>query len=164
MGAVSAEWVFDISAATSLSEICIDMGAMGDFESSDMQTWTVSVDAGAPVTVFTMEADEAASAMYSITNPRTLNDPMTVGGVQVLNGLTTFCADISALGTGSQMTLKLELFSNGGSEAVAYDNILIYGVGGLIPTMGQWALFILALLISSLALGFMYNSRRSLVG
>ena len=44
-GPVAATWVFDISGATDLV-LSIDMGAMGDFESTDTFEWTYSIDGG----------------------------------------------------------------------------------------------------------------------
>ena len=77
MGSVSADWTFDVSAATAgVSLVCIDMGAMGDFEASDDHEWSIDIDGGGFTEIFMLEADEAATGTYDITNgPVTLNDP-----------------------------------------------------------------------------------------
>ncbi|NBC03157.1 MAG: HYR domain-containing protein, partial [Bacteroidetes bacterium] len=129
MGDVEASWEFDISSATSgISLICIDIGAMGDFEASDDLSWTYSIDGGTFENVLMMEADENINATYDLTNgPVTLNDPMTIDGEPVLNGLTTYCLLLDNCPIGNTITLRVQTTTNGGSEAIAFDNINIYG-------------------------------------
>jgi predicted extracellular nuclease len=128
-GPVSATWVFNIAGATDLA-LSIDMGAMGDFESSDTFTWTYSIDGGPTMTAFQNAVDEAASHTYTLAGgaTRTLDDPMTLQGEILTNILTTFSAAIS--GTGSELTLTLTAQTDGGSEAFAFQNIII-SEGGL---------------------------------
>jgi predicted extracellular nuclease len=128
-GPVSATWVFDITGATDLA-LSIDMGAMGDFESSDTFTWEYSIDGGPTMTAFSGVTDEAASNEYTLAGGavRTLNDPLTVQGEILTNVLRTFSTLLS--GTGAQLTLTLTAETNGGSEAFAFQNIVI-NEGGL---------------------------------
>ena len=128
-GPVSATWVFDIASGTDLA-LSIDMGAMGDFESSDSFTWTYSIDSGATMTAFAAAVDEAGANTYTLAGGAmfTLNDPMTLQGTVLTNVLATFGTLIS--GTGSELTLTLTADTNGGSEAFAFQNIEIK-TGGL---------------------------------
>ena len=165
MGPVSAEWVFDISTAANLTSISMDMSAMGDFESNDDFTWSYSIDGGPYTTIFAMTADESTNATYTLENgnTRTLNDPMTVNGTILLNHLTNFSAPIS--GAGSQLTLRLEGMGNGGTEAIAWDNIKISGVkigAAVVPTMGEWAMFLFALIMISIGIVFVFNAQQRL--
>ncbi len=80
-GPVSATWEFDVSGATGLV-LSIDMGAMGDFESSDSFEWTYSIDGSPELTAFSSTVDEAGSFTYTLEDGDmfTLNDPMLVQG------------------------------------------------------------------------------------
>ncbi len=128
-GPVSATWVFDVSGATDLA-LSIDMGAMGDFESSDSFEWTYSIDGGPTMTAFAGETDEAAAHTYTLASGTmsTLNDPMTIQDEILDNVLRTVSTLIA--GTGSELTLTLTVQTNGGTEAFAFQNIVI-NEGGL---------------------------------
>ena len=161
MGAVSAEWVFDVSSAINLTGITVDVGAMGDFESSDVFTIAYSIDGGPFTTAIVLSADESTNATYSMGNgtTRTLNDPMTVNGTIVLNDMTTFSAPI--VGAGNELTLRLDGMGNGGSEAIAWDNITIKGVplGVAVPTMGQWSMFLFTIIMLTFGVVFVFNAQ-----
>ncbi len=122
---VSASWEFDITGSTNLS-ISIDMGAMGDFEaSSDSFSWAYSIDGGPLTTLFESLVDEAISQNYALASGTmvSLNDPMTVGGVALSNQLQSFSSPLP--GMGSDLTLVLTADTNGGSEAFAFQNLVI---------------------------------------
>jgi predicted extracellular nuclease len=123
-GPVAATWVFDISGASNLG-VLIDMGAMGDFESSDFFTWEYSIDGGPTMVAFSSTVDEAGSQVYTLEGGATftLNDPMLVQGTPLSNNLVTFSTPI--IGTGSSLSLTLTAQFNGGSEAVAFQNLII---------------------------------------
>ena len=123
-GPVSATWVFDISGASDLS-LSIDMGAMGDFESSDTFIWEYSIDGGATQIAFANTVDEAGSHTYTLEGGAsfTLNDPMLVDGTVLTNDLQTFTTALS--GTGSELTLTLTANTDGGSEAFVFQNIVL---------------------------------------
>jgi len=128
-GPVSATWVFNIAGAAGLA-LSIDMGAMGDFETSDFFTWTYSIDGGPVMTAFSSEVDEAAAHTYTLAGGATptLNDPMTIQDEILDNVLRTVSTLIA--GTGSELTLTLTVETNGGTEAFAFQNIVIIE-GGL---------------------------------
>ncbi len=128
-GGVVATWVFDISGASGL-ELSIDMGAMGDFESNDHFSWTYSIDGSAAAPAFENAVDEAGSHTYTLEGGAsfTLDDPMLMQGTILTNDLQTFTAPIA--GTGNQLTLVLTAYTDGGSEAFAFQNIIIRGGGG----------------------------------
>ena len=125
-GPVSASWVFNITGGSGL-ELAIDMGAMGDFESSDTFEWTYSIDGGPTMVAFSNTVDEAGSQVYTLQGGAmiTLDDPMLVDGVLLNNNLATFITALS--GTGSELTLTLTAQTDGGSEAFAFQNIVITG-------------------------------------
>ena len=121
-GPVSASWVFNIAGSSNL-ELAIDMGAMGDFETSDYFEWTYSVDGGPATTAFASTVDDAGSHTYTLEGGTsfTLNDPMLVNGTILTNELQTFVAAIA--GSGSELTLTLTASTNGGDEAFAFQKI-----------------------------------------
>jgi len=123
-GPVSATWVFDISGASNL-DLSIDMGAMGDFETSDTAEWTYSIDGGPVQTAFTAIVDESIDNTYTLEGGGsfTLNDPMQVNGVTLTNDLAPFTA--SLIGTGSELTITLTIQTDGGSESFAFQNLVI---------------------------------------
>jgi predicted extracellular nuclease len=124
---VVATWVFDISGASILS-LSIDMGAMGDFEAAnDFFNWSYSIDGGPAQTAFQSSVDEAGTQDYTMEGGLivTLSDPMLVNGV-LLNKTQT----AALAGSGNQLTLILTANTDGGSEAIAFQNIVISGVGG----------------------------------
>ena len=123
-GPVSATWVFDVSGAADLS-LSIDMGAMGDFESSDTFIWEYQFDGGTMATAFENTVDEESSHTYILEGGAsfTLNDPMLMDGTILSNDLQTFTALL--VGSGSELTLTLTASTNGGTEAFAFQNIYI---------------------------------------
>ena len=123
-GPVEATWVFNISGASDLG-LSIDMGAMGDFESSDYFIWRYSIDGGPLTTAFASSVDEDGSYTYTLEGGGsfTLNDPMLMQGEVLTNDLATFSTPIS--GTGTTLELTLEAVFNGGSEAVAFQNVIV---------------------------------------
>ncbi len=134
-GPVTASWEFDITGGEQLG-VSIDMGAMGDFESSDSFTWSYSIDGGAPAVLFEGIADEAGAFTYTLDDGDsfTLNDPMTVDGETLTNDLATFTQALPADTAGSILVLSLTANFNGGDEAVAFQNIVIdAGVEGEEP-------------------------------
>ena len=131
-GPVSATWVFDISGATDLL-LSIDMGAMGDFETSDFFEWSYSVDGGPTMTAFSSSVDSAGSFTYTLEDGDSflLNDPMLVQGTILSNELATYSAPI--VGSGSELTLTLTAVTNGGSEAIAFQNIVLREAPSVVP-------------------------------
>ncbi len=123
---VSAEWVFDVTGATNLS-LSLDMAAMGDFESSDVFSWSYSLDGGALTSLFDGITDDTIAQDYTLEggNSFNLNDPMTVNGVSLSNEFLNFSNMIN--GTGSSLSIFLIGSSNGGSEAIAFQNLIING-------------------------------------
>ncbi|MEM9513374.1 MAG: ExeM/NucH family extracellular endonuclease [Actinomycetota bacterium] len=123
---VSATWEFDISGTTDLS-VSIDMGAMGNFEANDTFEWTASIDGAGPAPLFSLVADESATRTYTLASGTAVNldDPMNVGTVELSNVLQPVTASVS--GTGSTLALTLTARTDGGSEAVAFQNIVIHG-------------------------------------
>ena len=134
-GPVSATWVFDISGATGALGLSIDMGAMGDFESSDFFEWTYSIDGGPTLTAFANTVDESGSHTYTMDGGAsvTLSDPMLVDGTMLTNDLATFSTALT--GTGSSLTVTLTLQTDGGSEAMAFQNLVVTS-GGAPPPPG----------------------------
>ncbi|MDF2234596.1 choice-of-anchor I family protein [Albimonas sp. CAU 1670] len=123
-GEVSAAWVFDIAGRSDLS-ISIDLGAMGDFESDDAFAFEVSIDGAAPTILFEAVVDEDAALTYTLAGGAevSLDDPLTVGGIALTNELTEFAAAVA--GAGSQLTLTFRGSTDGGSEAFAFQNIVV---------------------------------------
>jgi len=127
-GLVSAIWVFDVSGASDLS-LSIDMGAMGDFESSDVFTWTYQIDGGVAATAFENTVNEDVDNTYTLEGGGsfTLSDPMLMDGTVLTNDLQTFTTALN--GTGNELTLTLTAQTDGGTEAFAFQNIVISEYG-----------------------------------
>jgi hypothetical protein len=137
-GDVTAAWSFNISGASAL-EVSIDMGAMGNFEPSDVFNWTFSIDGAPFVPLFTSIVHDGVTANYTLADGDTFEviDPvaMTIAGgdaVQLSNVLQTLTASI--LGTGDVLTLQFAGNTNGDDEAYAFDNII---VTGLLPSFAE---------------------------
>ena len=129
----TAEWAFDIAGYTDLS-VAIDMGAMGDFEaagnpdSDDAFNWTYSIDWGPILPLFTSTVDLEGTHTYTMEDgtTRDLDDPLLVNGILVDNIFQTLSANVD--GTGHVLTLTLTALTDGGSEAYAFDNVVITGI------------------------------------
>ncbi|NNC75045.1 MAG: ExeM/NucH family extracellular endonuclease [Acidimicrobiia bacterium] len=130
-GPVSATWTFDISEAAAPLSLSIDMGAMGDFEVgndsdvADYFTWEYSIDDATPVVAFASTIDEAASHTYTLQGGAefTLDDPAFVGTTMLTNDLQTLTTGLA--GTGSELVLTLTAQGDGGSEAFAFQSIVV---------------------------------------
>ncbi|MFN3165531.1 MAG: PEP-CTERM sorting domain-containing protein [Phycisphaeraceae bacterium] len=123
----TAVWTFDFPLSPDL-DISFDFAAMGDFESSnDAYTITIEVD-GNNVATFTTSVDENADQDYTLADGsvQTLNDPLLLDGTVLSNAFTTFST--GNVGPGSQVVLTLSGATDGGSEAVALDNITVTSI------------------------------------
>lgn len=145
-GIVNATWEFDISGFQNLA-ISIDMGAMGDYEDRgsadpDYFDWSVSIDGGAAVPLFTSFIDVDGSHTYVMEDgtTRDLDDPMYMNGQLIDNNFSAVVAAVA--GTGNVLTLQFNGRTNGGSEAYAFDNIVI--TGDAVPAPGSLTLMGLA--------------------
>ncbi len=133
-GEVIATWEFDISGASGLG-VSIDMGAMGDFESTDTFTWTASIDGGDPQLLFSNSVDESGSQVYQLAGGAEilLNDPMLANGVLLSNVMQELRAGVE--GEGSSLLLTLSADTNGNDEAFAFQNLKVLSgfEGGVEP-------------------------------
>ncbi len=160
----------DISGQ-SMIEFCVFLaedptGASEHWDANTSVNVLYDIDnSGVFIPLFSVESEGGTN-----TRPRIDNDNDGVGeGSEITGVFTQHCFDIS--GTGSTINLRIEIDKlNNAMEDIAIDNVELKGIIDAkppvdpIPTMGQWALFILALMMSSMALGFMYISKRNLVG
>ncbi len=145
-GNTNATWRFDISRASSLTNIQIDIGAIGDFEASSSDGFTIEarIDSGTFQTIFDATTDESASKTYRALDDGstpTLDDPLqlfidgssTAVGYLDKSDPTTgdFDAYISTLLAGqSGSTLDIRISWDGtpsGGEPMGIDNIVIQG-------------------------------------
>ena len=78
----NATWTFDISSALSVSDITIDIAAMGDFEATTLDGFTIAarIDANPFQTIFQGITDEATNKTYRLmdlgTVPSDTFDPL----------------------------------------------------------------------------------------
>lgn len=139
-----ASWQVDI---TNLTEIMflIDMAAMGDFESSDWFEWRYSIDNSPYSRLFHGLSDEDISQNYRLEDNSllTINDPMTVNSKLLSNKFTAFTSSI--LDTGNLLTLELKAKANGGSEVIAFQNVVIQGVSSTVTVSEPKSLGIMLL-------------------
>lgn len=134
-GPVTATWVFDVSSSDGDLFVDVDLGAMGDFESSDVYTLSASVDGGEEV-LATLTIDEATSRDYTLDDGDvfTLNDPADAGSAE-LDGVVALDDDFQTVslalpGGGDELTLTVTADTNGGGEAVALTEVLVGSEAG----------------------------------
>lgn len=122
----TATWQIDISNLTMLTFL-IDMAAMGDFEDSDEFWWRYSIDNAPLVTVFQGLTDESTSYDYTLESGGeiSLSDPISVDSVLLNNEFQHFSSALA--GSGNLLTLELTAKVNGGSEAIAFQNVQLQG-------------------------------------
>ena len=77
------------------------------------------------MTAFQSSVDEAATQTYTMEGgtPVSLDDPMLANGDLLTNNLVPFVAPLT--GTGSQLTLILTANTDSGSEAIAFQNLIV---------------------------------------
>lgn len=121
-----ASWKIDIANLTAIT-LFIDMAAMGDFESNDEFLWHYRIDNNPYTNLFQGSSNESSAQTYRLENNSmiSLDDPMTVNSQLLSNEFQAFTSVI--LGTGRLLTLELKAKTNGGSEAIAFQNILLQG-------------------------------------
>ena len=139
----NATFTFNFGQVKNLTSISIDIGAMGDFEDTstsgtDELLFTATLDGNAIGTLFEFKADTSidnfAYRPLDNGNVTTFNDPLvetTTGAI--LNktnpntgALDTFTFDLTGL-SGQEFVLIFNAIGDGGSEAFAFDNIVIEG-------------------------------------
>ena len=132
-GTGTATWEFSIIGFDNLV-LSIDAGAMGDFEGTEFFTFSVSIDGTPPTDVINFLANTTDSQTYrplDIGTVTALDDPLEFSGTKLdktdpaTGALDTFTNFIS--GTGSVLTLTFSAAQDAGSEAFAFDNIVIEG-------------------------------------
>ena len=128
-GDVSLTWTVSAAGLTDLN-LSFEVAAMGDFEASDLLSFTASFDGGAEETLFESGNPDDGTFTYVLQDGTTVdeNDPFVIDGQFVVNEFQTFIFPIS--GSGSQLTLTLNYNTNGGSEVLAIDNVSVTSGGG----------------------------------
>lgn len=143
-----AVWSFNITSAVSLTDITIDIGAIGDFEnaSDDGVRIDAQIDGGGYQTIFLARPNEAIDpytyrAMDSGFVPAE-NDPLelfidgsgTAAGtldksVAATGALDSWVSTALAGQSGNTLDIRVSWDGNpSGSEAIAIDNITVNGV------------------------------------
>ena len=133
-GPISVVFDFDISSALGgLTSIDVDFAGMGDFEATDTLTVDYEIDGGGFVSLFTSSIDEAATKDYTMEAGNVVNlaDPMSINGTEIGNSFDTISA--GATGTGTTLSLRFTAVTNGGTEAIGFDNIVVNGLTTAIP-------------------------------
>jgi len=142
-----ATWTFDISSAISITDITIDIAALGDFEVVSLDGFVIRArtDANAYVEIFRGVCDEAASKVYRPMDngviPLDTNDPLELFIDGVATGTFLDKCDPStglfdrftslALAGASGSTLDIQIAWEGtpsSSEPMGFDNFTINGV------------------------------------
>ena len=121
----TATWVFDTSGVTDPMNLTVDIGAMGDFETSDTFEFAASIDSATATPLITPTVDEDATLDYTLAGGAvfTEDDPLAIGDTYLNNVLTTFSAPID--GSGDQLTITFTASTDGGSEALAFQTLAI---------------------------------------
>lgn len=149
---VSAAWTFDISGGVA-AQLCVDMGAMGDFEEvghptspPDIFRFEYQIDGGAAVTdTFAFSVGVGTTVTYTLASGTLVDygDPMQVDGVDLTNNLQTFCANIP---DGDSIIVTFVANADGGTEGFVFRNLVIKGEEAVIfvdtfddGTLGAWS-------------------------
>lgn len=119
-----ASWKINIANLSAITFLA-DIAAMGDFESNDRFEWRYSIDNNPFISLFKGVTNETTFQDYNLDvgNLITLSDPLTVNSIRLNNEFSTFTSSIIA--TGSLLTLELNAKTNGGREALAFQNVAI---------------------------------------
>lgn len=155
-GPVSAQFVFDVSSATTDLFISADIAAMGDFESVDsfVISYAFGSDALTPLftAVFFDTGEEEGTAsgpgamdgtptgnpalLYTLDSGTevSLNDPLAIDGVLLTNEFATFSSSLLTPTAGT-LTIDITVDTDGG-EGFAFRNLTI-----AIPEPGSFLLF-----------------------
>jgi len=153
----------------SMIEFCVSIaedatGASEHWDTNSSVRFSYEIDNdGTEIPLFAVESSGANNTAPAIDT----NGDGTGNGAEITSIFREYCFSIPE--TGDLMDLKIEIDKlNNGMEDIAIDNVRLKGTdvtppppppADPIPTMGQWALFILALLMSSLGVVFLYNER-----
>ena len=138
-GIAFATWTFDIAGFSGLG-LKVDVGAMGDFEGpessalDDIYEFIAQVDGGPAQTLLDFRVNAAGLKQYRAMdngNQFFKSDPLTeqTSGVELdksdpnTGALDQFIRSIA--GTGSVLTITFGRQGDGGSEAFAFDNLII---------------------------------------
>ncbi len=143
----NAVWTFDISSATQITSITMDIGAMGDWEaaSTDGIRIEARVDANAYQTIFLARVDESVDnyeyramdggSSYSENDPLELFIDGSLTAAATLDksnaatgALDTYTSNLLAGLSGSTLDIQVRWEgSPSGGEAIALDNFTING-------------------------------------
>lgn len=146
VGINNATWTFDISSATAIDDITIDLAALGDFEagSSDGFKIEARIDSGEFQTIFLAQTDEAAFKEYRPLDNGSVfadDDPLalfidgattSVGFLDKSDPATgnfdTYTSTLLAGQSGSTLDIRVSYEGTpSGSEPMGIDNITING-------------------------------------
>jgi predicted extracellular nuclease len=149
VGVNNAVWTFDISSTSSITDITIDLGALGDFEASSSDGFKIEarVDSEAYQTIFEATTDESAfkdyrpldgGYVFSDDDPLQLfidGSATSVGFLDKSDPTTgnfdTYTSTLLSGQSGSTLDVRVSWAGTpSGSEPMGIDNITIYGSGG----------------------------------
>ncbi len=141
-----ATWTFDISSASSLTSIQIDIGALGDFEASSSDGFLIEarIDSASYQTIFAAITDESASKTYRPLDGGYIfsgDDPLQlfidgaatpIGFLDKSDPTTgnfdTYVSTLLAGQSGSTLDIRVSWSGTpSGSEPMGIDNITING-------------------------------------
>ena len=155
----------------SMIEFCVFLaedptGASEHWDANTSVNFLYDIDnSGIFLPLFSVESEAGTN-----TRPRIDSDNDGVGeGAEITGAFTQHCFNISGIGSTIDLRIEIDKLNNA-MEDIAIDNVELKGIMDVtppvdpIPTMGQWGLFILAMMMYSLALGFMVSLKKSQLG
>ncbi len=138
------DWLFDISGASELTNIQLDLAAMGRFVFAEKR-FSYRIDGDAFQTFADLDYDPNQTQTYLMENglsydvqgPLVLND-----GPALTNQLTTYTFNDVARRSGNVLAIRFETIGEFGDEAFAFDNLMINGTAApaAVPEPGSLAL------------------------
>jgi len=149
-GSATVLWTFDVSNTNEL-EIAFEIAAMGDFEAAtttftgDSLSISAFLDNGAGTQIAFGTADNDIDNFQYILESGTevfLDDPFVIEGNVIGNIFQTLRFPIS--GEGSILTIELTVQQNSSFEAIAIDNLQLFGTStATIPEPSSLTLLVL---------------------
>ena len=100
---------------------------MGKFEISDNFSFSYGLDSGEFINLWQSSVDTAGSQNYLMASGSTqnYNDPLQFAGMTLTNEFALYEQRVA--GQGSQLTLRLDAYTNGSDEIFAFNNLQIHG-------------------------------------
>ena len=136
------DWLFDISGASSLDSIELDLAAMGRFVFANKR-FSYRIDGGAFQPFADLRYDPNRTQSYFMENGLSydVQGPLVLNrGPSLTNVLTTYAFDDVAGLSGDILAIRFQTEGEFGDEAFVFDNLIVNGTTASVPEPGALSL------------------------